>query len=186
MGFNSAFKGLKFEGSKKKAQISEDPSKTFIYRPMCAYIRVPTYENPDTAPLFVQCSLWCIIDAGRKSKFRITGSFSSQNSMAAKRGWRYIWVDHTQCEIYTLKHDIHGSVHHNTIVIKLTNKMQLCRTIYYSIVPLLLYIFQAILSLIIRSILTVITASGFIHMCCCRLMLWISHDSSRQDAALHV
>jgi len=39
--------------------------------------------------------------------------------------------------------------------------MQLCRIIYYFIVPWLLYMFRAILSLIIRSILTVITASGF-------------------------
>jgi hypothetical protein len=42
--------------------------------------------------------------------------------------------------------------------------MQLCRIIYYSIVPWLLYMFWAILSFIIRSILIVITASGFIHM----------------------
>ena len=33
----------------------------------------------------------------------------------------------------------------------MTNKMQLCRTIYYSIVPCLLNMLQAILSLIIRS-----------------------------------
>ena len=44
--------------------------------------------------------------------------------------------------------------------------MQLCRIIYYSVVPWPLYMFRAILSLIIRSIVTVITASGFIHMCC--------------------
>ena len=31
--------------------------------------------------------------------------------------------------------DVHGSVHHNTNLIEMTNKMQLCRTIYYSIVP---------------------------------------------------
>jgi len=42
--------------------------------------------------------------------------------------------------------------------------MQLCGIIYYSIVPWLLYMFRAIISLIIRRILTVITASGFIHM----------------------
>jgi hypothetical protein len=75
----------------------------------------------------------------------------------------------TKCCIYF---DIHGSVHHKTIPIKMINKMQLCRIIYYSIVPWLLYMFRAILSLIIRSILTVITASGFIHMCCCRLLSW--------------
>jgi len=38
------------------------------------------------------------------------------------------------------------------ILVKMTNKMQLCRIIYYSIVPWLLYMFWAILSLIIRSI----------------------------------
>jgi len=31
--------------------------------------------------------------------------------------------------------DIHGSVHHNTNFIEMTNKMQLCMKIYYSIVP---------------------------------------------------
>jgi hypothetical protein len=34
----------------------------------------------------------------------------------------------------------------------MTNKVQLCRIIYYSIVPWLLYMFRAILLLIIRSI----------------------------------
>jgi len=56
------------------------------------------------------------------------------------------------------------------ILIKMTSKMQLCRIIYYCIVPWLLYMFRVILSLIIRSVLTVITASGFIHMHCCRLL----------------
>jgi len=31
--------------------------------------------------------------------------------------------------------DIHGSMHHNTNLTEMTNKMQLCRTIYYAIVP---------------------------------------------------
>jgi hypothetical protein len=35
---------------------------------------------------------------------------------------------------------------------KMTNKVQLCRIIYYSLVPWLLYMFRKILSLIIRSI----------------------------------
>ena len=47
--------------------------------------------------------------------------------------------------------DVRGSVHHNTNLIEMTNKMQLCRTVYYSIVPWLLNMFQAILTLIIRS-----------------------------------
>jgi len=58
----------------------------------------------------------------------------------------------------------------------MTNKMHLYRIIYYFIVPWLLYIFRAILSLIIRSFLTVITASGFIHMYCCLLLLWLSRN----------
>ena len=70
------------------------------------------------------------------------------------------------------KLDIHGSVHHNIILIKMTTKMQQCRTIYYTIFPWVLYTFQAILSLIMRSILTVITASSFIHVCRCRLLSW--------------
>jgi len=36
--------------------------------------------------------------------------------------------------------DFHESVHHNTNLTKMTNEMQLCRTIYYSIVPWLLNI----------------------------------------------
>ena len=64
-----------------------------------------------------------------------------------------------------------------TSLIKMTNKMQLCRIIYYSLVPWLLYMFRAMLSLIIRSILTVITASGFIHVCRGRLLSWLSMNS---------
>jgi hypothetical protein len=44
------------------------------------------------------------------------------------------------------KYDIHGSVHYNTILTKMTNKMQLCRIIYYSIVPWLLYMFWKIIA----------------------------------------
>jgi len=40
--------------------------------------------------------------------------------------------------------DVYGSVHHNTSLIEMTNKMQLCRTIYYSTVPCLLKMFRAI------------------------------------------
>jgi hypothetical protein len=61
--------------------------------------------------------------------------------------------------------------------------MQLCRTIYYSIVPRLLYMFREILSLIIRSILTVITASGFIHMYCCRLQPTTTHVNETREAS---
>ena len=37
--------------------------------------------------------------------------------------------------------DIHDSVHHNTVLIKMPDKIQLCRIIYYSIVPWLLCMF---------------------------------------------
>jgi len=33
------------------------------------------------------------------------------------------------------KLDVYGSEHHKTILIEMTNKIQLCRTNYYSIVP---------------------------------------------------
>jgi hypothetical protein len=55
----------------------------------------------------------------------------------------------------------------------------------YFIVPWLLYMFRAIFSPIIRSSLTIITASGFIHVCRGWLLSWLSreyqinHDSSR-------
>jgi len=41
-------------------------------------------------------------------------------------------------------------VPHNRNIIEMTNKMQLCRTIYYPVVPWLLNMFRVILSLIIR------------------------------------
>ena len=69
--------------------------------------------------------------------------------------------------------DVHGSVHPNTNLIEMSNKMQLCRTIYYSIVPWLLNMFRAT-SLIIRSFWTVIRASGFTHVCRCRPLSWLS------------
>jgi len=36
--------------------------------------------------------------------------------------------------VFACKLDVHGSVLHNTNLIEMTNKMQLCRAIYYSIV----------------------------------------------------
>ena len=42
---------------------------------------------------------------------------------------------YTICNRYGLCVDVHGSVHRNTNLIEMTNKMQLCRAIYYSIVP---------------------------------------------------
>jgi hypothetical protein len=46
--------------------------------------------------------------------------------------------------------DVYGSVHHNTHPIEMTNKMQLCRDIYYFMVSWLLNMFGAIISLEIR------------------------------------
>jgi len=43
----------------------------------------------------------------------------------------------------------HQDLH--TFLIEMANKMQLCRAIYYSIVPWLLNMFRAMLYLIIRS-----------------------------------
>jgi len=46
-----------------------------------------------------------------------------------------------RCDLYFInlhrvdKRDVYGSVHHDTNLIEMTNKIQLCRTIYYSIVP---------------------------------------------------
>jgi hypothetical protein len=65
---------------------------------------------------------------------------------------------------------------------KMTKKMQLCRIIYCS---LKLYMFRAILSLIIRSITTVFTASGIIHVCGCRLVSWPSSTAVRRYRALN-
>ena len=61
---------------------------------------------------------------------------------------------------------------------KMTNKMQLCMIIYCS---LKLYMFRAILSLIIRSITTVFTASGIIHVCGC-----VPTQPGHQPAATYV
>jgi hypothetical protein len=36
---------------------------------------------------------------------------------------------------FCYKLDVHGSVHQNTNLIEMANEMQLCRTIYYSVVP---------------------------------------------------
>jgi len=74
----------------------------------------------------------------------------------------------------TLRLDVHRSVHHNTNLIEMTNKLQLCRTVYYSIVPWLLNMYRAILSLIIRSFETIITASGFTQVCRYRPLSWLS------------
>lgn len=43
-----------------------------------------TQSNPNIAPLFVHRSLWRHFDGGGKSKYCITGNFSSQTFMGAK------------------------------------------------------------------------------------------------------
>jgi len=59
------------------------------------------------------------------------------------------WQQNSNCFCIIADHE---SAHHNTYLIEMTNKMQLCRTIYYSIVPCLLNMFRAMLSLIVRSL----------------------------------
>jgi len=46
--------------------------------------------------------------------------------------------------------------------------------------------FRAMFSLIIKSILTVITASGFIHVCRCRLLSWLSRNCKWYDIIWHI
>jgi hypothetical protein len=65
-----------------------------LFGPHCVYM----YENPDRASLFCAVST---LDVDRNTA-RITGNFSSQNSMGAKRGWRCIVVDHILFEMYQL------------------------------------------------------------------------------------
>jgi hypothetical protein len=72
----------------------------------------------------------------------------------------------------------------NANLTKMTNKMQLCRTIYYSIFPSLLNMFQPISSLIIRSFWAVITASGFTHVCRLRPLSWLSYTDGHAVAQL--
>jgi hypothetical protein len=53
----------------------------------------------------------------------------------------------------------------------MTNKLQLCRIIYYSLAAL--HVSSDIFA-IIRSVKTVFIASGITHVCCCRLVSWDS------------
>jgi hypothetical protein len=72
----------------------------------------------------------------------------------------YCWTT----KIYTTTEsslDVHGSVHHSTNHIEITNKMQPCNRIYYSNVLLLAQYASSDTLLIIRSSKTVIAASGF-------------------------
>jgi hypothetical protein len=96
----------------------------------------------------------CIARSG-KLNFHSTGNFMSSCVFAIPR----LYPLTKYC--LDTEHGVHGSVHHNTNLVEMTNEMQLRRTIYYSIVPWLLNMFRAILSLIIRSFLTVIIASSF-------------------------
>jgi hypothetical protein len=44
----------------------------------------------------------------------------------------YLYYSYYDARIHEF--DVHGSVQHNTNLIEMTNNMQLCSTIYYSIV----------------------------------------------------
>jgi len=81
-------------------------------------------------------------------------------------------ASHRLADVQIHSFDNHGSLHRNIILIKWPTTCNCVGQAYYSIVAWVLYMFREILSLIIRRILTVITASGFIHMCCCRLLSW--------------
>jgi len=45
------------------------------------------------------------------------------------------WRNVSGLTIHLVQLDVHGSVHHNINLIDMTKKMQLCSTIYYSVVP---------------------------------------------------
>jgi hypothetical protein len=61
---------------------------------------------------------------------------------------------------------------------QMTNKMQLCRKIYYSLAAL--HVLNDIFAHR-QERLNCIIVSGFTHACCCRLVSWqYSHDTSRQ------
>jgi hypothetical protein len=64
--------------------------------------------------------------------------------------------------------DIHGSVHHDTMFTKITNKIQLCRIIYCSLTAL--HVYSDIFAYH-QEHLNLITVSGFIHVCR-RLLPW--------------
>jgi len=71
---------------------------------------------------------------------KLTG-FYNRDEKCLQRGTNWVFKESSLRFVFKglitlrLKLDIHGSVHHNTNLIEMTNKIQLCRTIYYSIVP---------------------------------------------------
>jgi len=64
--------------------------------------------------------------------------------------------------------DVHGSMHHSTSHIEITNKMEPCTRIYYSIALLIAQHVSSDTPVIIRNSKTVIAASGFTYVCGCR------------------
>jgi hypothetical protein len=91
---------------------------------------------------------------------------------------KIMWVERNNNHIlsHTCRHDVSENLTFMVPCImmyltKMTNKMQLHRITYCS---LKLYMFRAKLLLIIRSITTVFTASGIIHVYGCWLVWWIS------------
>jgi hypothetical protein len=85
-------------------------------------------------------------------------------SMLTTRPLKPLTNTHTRPCI--LKLDVHESVHHD-IIMKTTNKMQLCRLIYYSLSALRV---SGDVFAHHQEHLTVFTASGSIHQCSCRLV----------------
>ena len=74
--------------------------------------------------------------------------------------------------------DAHESVH-RVIITKTTNKMQLCRLIYYSLSAL--HVSGGVFAHH-QEYLTVFTASGNIHQCRCRLVSWMRWNSTASMA----
>jgi hypothetical protein len=68
-------------------------------------------------------------------------------------------------KMYRFKLDVHESVHHD-IITKITNKMQLCRLIYYYLSALNV---SGDVFAHHQEHLTVFAVSGIVHPSCCRL-----------------
>jgi hypothetical protein len=73
-----------------------------------------------------------------------------------------------RCGITEDRFDIHGSVHNDTIITKMTNKMQLCRIIYCSLTAL--HVSSGIIAHH-QERLSCNYSFWFIHVCRCRLLI---------------
>jgi hypothetical protein len=123
----------------------------FVLQPTNAQIYITVF------PLYIMFTPTCfdtsVSSSGsfRKLYFATLHKFLQLKLLKLKFHKIIRWKVCGHCWVIRYSLDVHGSVHHNTNVIEMTNKMQLCRTVYYSNVPWLLNMFRAILSLIIRS-----------------------------------